>query len=547
MGIHPYGSDSFLRFQLRHKIRVLKEDDQRIIFEGMNSLTKMELREACQERGMRSTGLSKDAYKRSLQQWLDLSVNFNVPVSLLIMSRTFLLQNESEYVVPDDDSTGVAGLAHAMSGLDKDLLNEVILDVATSEERKSDPDVRKIKLEVLSHQNEMIREEQAEREKKKETAEKLDASAHEASLDGSVDKDASLSEQKLSGSPDTVTEKVFDDTGGKPEKRSTVLKEKIETILEIVEGAKSNEDLSAIVQAADLSADEIEAIEQWVSADPVSKEREDLARIKSAMKESDEKEKMEDEVEEETISSENTAGLVVDEGKQAFESADKYAATVVEEAESRAADEADKSTTFSTDHIGTESTQEDRTTETELVANEDETDDSEAEEHEEDFVVARLKKRIENMVDKIEVQLSDAEMKIGDKLHFLDKDMDGILSLEEIAEALQQVLKRKITKEEALELVSDMVGVLVLGFRRHFIYMLTFLCLPSQDTDGDGLLTVQELIKWIDTNKLVRLESEGRDADMERIMESHRSGNQREDNALDDSQSDSSAEMKPKQ
>lgn len=532
---------------MRHKIRVLKEDDQRIIFEGMNSLTKMELREACQERGMRSTGLSKDAYKRSLQQWLDLSVNFNVPVSLLIMSRTFLLQNESEYVVPDDDSTGVAGLAHAMSGLDKDLLNEVILDVATSEERKSDPDVRKIKLEVLSHQNEMIREEQAEREKKKETAEKLDASAHEASLDGSVDKDASLSEQKLSGSPDTVTEKVFDDTDGKPEKGSTVLKEKIETILEIVEGAKSNEDLSAIVQAADLSADEIEAIEQWVSADPVSKEREDLARIKSAMKESDEKEKMEDEVEEETISSENTAGLVVDEGKQAFESADKYAATVVEEAESRAADEADKSTTFSTDHIGTESTQEDRTTETELVANEDETDDSEAEEHEEDFVVARLKKRIENMVDKIEVQLSDAEMKIGDKLHFLDKDMDGILSLEEIAEALQQVLKRKITKEEALELVSDMVGVLVLGFRRHFIYMLTFLCLPSQDTDGDGLLTVQELIKWIDTNKLVRLESEGRDADMERIMESHRSGNQREDNALDDSQSDSSAEMKPKQ
>jgi LETM1 and EF-hand domain-containing protein 1, mitochondrial len=78
MNIAPYGNDSFLRFQLRHRIRILKEDDQRILWEGIESLTKMELREACQERGMRSTGLSKDAYKYALQQWLDLSVQKNV-------------------------------------------------------------------------------------------------------------------------------------------------------------------------------------------------------------------------------------------------------------------------------------------------------------------------------------------------------------------------------------------------------------------------------------------------------------------------------------
>merc|ERR1712003_458403 len=85
MNIAPYGADSFLRFQLRHKIRSLVEDDQRILWEGIGSLTKMELREACQERGMRSTGLSKGAYKRALQQWIDLTVNRNVPISLLIM------------------------------------------------------------------------------------------------------------------------------------------------------------------------------------------------------------------------------------------------------------------------------------------------------------------------------------------------------------------------------------------------------------------------------------------------------------------------------
>lgn len=32
---------------------------------------------------------------------------------------------------------------------------------------------------------------------------------------------------------------------------------------------------------------------------------------------------------------------------------------------------------------------------------------------------------------------------------------------------------------------------------------------------------MQELISWIQTNKLVKLESEGRDADMDRIMQSH--------------------------
>jgi len=135
MGIPPYGSDSLLRFQLRHKIRVLKEDDQRIIWEGIGSLTKMELREACQERGMRSTGLSKEAYKRSLQQWLDLSVNKDLPISLLIMSRTFFLREERLEVAEDDSSKSLSGLADAISGLDKEILNEVILEVATKEER----------------------------------------------------------------------------------------------------------------------------------------------------------------------------------------------------------------------------------------------------------------------------------------------------------------------------------------------------------------------------------------------------------------------------
>ena len=42
------------------------------------------------------------------------------------------------------------------------------------------------------------------------------------------------------------------------------------------------------------------------------------------------------------------------------------------------------------------------------------------------------------MVDKIEVQLSEAEERIGDKLHFLDRDMDGEREIYEIFEDTEE-------------------------------------------------------------------------------------------------------------
>ena len=40
---------------------------------------------------------------------------------------------------------------------------------------------------------------------------------------------------------------------------------------------------------------------------------------------------------------------------------------------------------------------------------------------------------------------------------------------------------------------------------------------------------MQELISWIETNKLVYYEEEGRDADMDRMMETPASENQKEE------------------
>lgn len=479
MQLQPYGADSFLRFQLRHRIRQLKEDDQRIIWEGIDSLTKMELREACQERGMRSTGLSKEAYKKALQQWLDLSVHKNVPISLLIMSRTFFLQEERAPATGDEAANSVASLVDAISGMDKEVLNEVILEVATQEEKKSNPDIRKIKLEIVTQQNERIREEREAAEKKKKIPERTEPPPGEplaaVELELSPEQAAKLAQVvgAHANAPDNFVLKTKDmSTPVEPTKKE------VEEAVAHVEEEKDRE----------LSPAEYDAISQMLSADPVSKEREELARIRSAM--SEEEEEHEEEPSKSTGGEESGTAKVENAGKSTTESpaalGDKQASSTIERMEKTAAEEAKKSTVFSTDS--------EISPPIEIVVADGEVDDHEKDA--EDPVVARLKKRLESMVDKIELQLSDAEAKIGNKLHILDKDADGVLSREEMAECLHLVLKREITLEEAMEIADEI------------------------DENKDGVFTVQELITWIETNKLVQLESEGRDADMDRMMES---------------------------
>lgn len=50
MGLQPYGADSFLRFQIRSKLRMIQDDDRRILWEGIDSLNTIELRDACEYR-----------------------------------------------------------------------------------------------------------------------------------------------------------------------------------------------------------------------------------------------------------------------------------------------------------------------------------------------------------------------------------------------------------------------------------------------------------------------------------------------------------------
>jgi len=161
MQLPPYGADSFLRFQLRNKLRMIKDDDKRILWEGIDSLDDAELREACSDRGMRSIDVPRDRLKTQLTEWLDLTKQ-QVPTSLLIMSRAFMLTATDPRSRLGIESTHQQVL-QSMAALDSDIINEVVLNSASKSEVDT-PDMRRRLLESIQFQKVMIDEERQEQE-----------------------------------------------------------------------------------------------------------------------------------------------------------------------------------------------------------------------------------------------------------------------------------------------------------------------------------------------------------------------------------------------
>nr|XP_012141729.1 PREDICTED: LETM1 and EF-hand domain-containing protein anon-60Da, mitochondrial isoform X2 [Megachile rotundata] len=91
LDVQTLGTTNFLRFLLRMRLRSLTADDKLIEKEGIDSLTRSELQQACRARGMRAYGLPDSKLKEQLSQWLDLSLNKKVPPSLLLLSRALMV------------------------------------------------------------------------------------------------------------------------------------------------------------------------------------------------------------------------------------------------------------------------------------------------------------------------------------------------------------------------------------------------------------------------------------------------------------------------
>ncbi|KAG0086788.1 hypothetical protein BGZ93_011331, partial [Podila epicladia] len=155
MNLNAFGTDNFLRYQIRNKMNSIKQDDKLIMAEGVDSLTTRELQAACQSRGIRTGGVSPARLRSELAQWLELNLTYAIPSSLLILSRAFSFSDSKDLATP------VEALQATLSSLPDSLLTETELHVSELEGAAT----AQQKLEVLEQQEELIADEKAQEEK----------------------------------------------------------------------------------------------------------------------------------------------------------------------------------------------------------------------------------------------------------------------------------------------------------------------------------------------------------------------------------------------
>jgi LETM1 and EF-hand domain-containing protein 1 len=151
MNMSSFGTDNFLRYQIRVRMRQIKRDDRAISFEGVNSLSVPELQTACASRGLRTYGVSPARLREDLQTWLDLRLKHGVPSTLLVLSNAFVYAQGKE----SEMTSQIDALEAVLSSIPEVLYHEVELEVHSTEGAATN----KQRLEVLKEQQELIEEE----------------------------------------------------------------------------------------------------------------------------------------------------------------------------------------------------------------------------------------------------------------------------------------------------------------------------------------------------------------------------------------------------
>lgn len=163
LNLIPIGSSLFLKSQIEGRLRYLKVDDRMIVKEGIDKLSVAELQNANQERGMPAYGLSEERLVAQLGEWIDLSLNYKVPPSLLLLSRTLY---SIDTLIPPTQK-----IASAISALP-----EKAASAATAVIGEREGKIRNvIRLEQIKEEERKIKEDELEKElleKRKELLEK---------------------------------------------------------------------------------------------------------------------------------------------------------------------------------------------------------------------------------------------------------------------------------------------------------------------------------------------------------------------------------------
>lgn len=196
MNMASFGTDNFLRYQIRVRMRQIKRDDRAISFEGVNTLSVPELQTACASRGLRTHGVSPGRLRDDLQTWLDLRLKHGVPSTLLVLSNAFVYAQGKE----SEMTSQIDALEAVLSSIPEELYHEVELEVHSSEA------TNKQRLEVLKEQQELIEEENLQAESHGNKAAASPKDVDNIDEDNKPKKEAKESDEAEASSGDSTTE-----------------------------------------------------------------------------------------------------------------------------------------------------------------------------------------------------------------------------------------------------------------------------------------------------------------------------------------------------
>ncbi|RMZ81495.1 hypothetical protein DV738_g2189, partial [Chaetothyriales sp. CBS 135597] len=156
MNLNSFGTDAWLRYHIRHRMRQIKRDDKAISFEGVDSLSVPELQMACAARGIRTYGMSPARLREDLQLWLDLRLKYNIPSTLLVLSNAFMYTSGKDSEI----NSQIDALQAVLSAIPEELFHEMELEVHNAEGAATN----KQRLEVLKEQQGLIEEENKQKQ-----------------------------------------------------------------------------------------------------------------------------------------------------------------------------------------------------------------------------------------------------------------------------------------------------------------------------------------------------------------------------------------------
>eukprot|EP00817_Percolomonadidae_sp_ATCC50343_P001457 CAMPEP_0117423402 /NCGR_PEP_ID=MMETSP0758-20121206/4031_1 /TAXON_ID=63605 /ORGANISM="Percolomonas cosmopolitus, Strain AE-1 (ATCC 50343)" /LENGTH=492 /DNA_ID=CAMNT_0005206565 /DNA_START=954 /DNA_END=2428 /DNA_ORIENTATION=+ len=151
LGLSTWGSPAYLRNALRIYIRRIRAEDKFIQAEGVSALNDEELQTAARARGIRALGVPREKLIKSMESWIDMSLNKAVPVVWLVLSRALMY---SRAAIPDESSIKLT-----LSTVSDTLVNEIAIENTRCDDISK---LNELKMAQLDHTEQLINEEEAE-------------------------------------------------------------------------------------------------------------------------------------------------------------------------------------------------------------------------------------------------------------------------------------------------------------------------------------------------------------------------------------------------